>query len=105
MEQVGELAAHRLLDLDGLDDPVDVADVDPLGHALEGVDERVAELGLGDDPAELLGQGALGLLVHHLDGPEERVPGRQRRGDEREGLGELLLELLAALGDAPVEVA
>ena len=93
VQEVGQLAADRLLDADGLHDPVDVADVEALGHALEGVDERVAELGLGHDPGELLGQRRLGLLAHHLDRPQERVAGRQRRGDERQGVGELLLEL------------
>ena len=99
VEQVGQLAADGLLDADGLHDPVDVADVEPLRHPLEGVDERIAELGLGHDPGELLGERRLGLLAHHLDRPQERVAGRQRRGDERQGVGELRLELpLAPLG-------
>ena len=64
VEQVGQLAADRLLDADGLDDPVDVADVEALGHALEGVDERIAELGLGHDPGELLGRAAPSASSH-----------------------------------------
>ena len=81
-EQVGQLAADRLLDADGLDHPGQVLDVEPLRHALQGVDQRVTQGGLGHHPLELLRQRRLALLDHRLHRPQGGVAGLEGGGDE-----------------------
>ncbi len=76
----------------------EVLDVEPLGHPVEGVDQRVAQGRLGHHPLELLGQRRLALLDHGLDRAQGGVPGLERGGDEGQGLGQLGLERLAAGG-------
>ena len=101
-QQLGEVAADLTLDADGHDGPGEVRAGHALGDAVEGLLERAAEAGLGDDPAQLQAHRLGDLLGHRLHALHERVAGPQGAGQEREGVGQQRHELLAA---APGEEA
>ncbi len=86
-----------------MDDPLEVLELDPVGHAVERIDQRQPESRLGEHPLELVGHRGRGLLDHHVDRPQQGVTRPQRRGDQPQGGRQLLLEGTRAKPDATIE--
>ena len=103
IEDLGEVAAHLVLDADGRRHQLEVLGADSPDHVVQGLLEGQSEVHLADDAVELGGDGRLRLTHHELDGLQERGTGAQGIGDEGDGVREVVVEGLQALGLAPVQ--
>ena len=102
VEDLGQVAAHLVLDGDGRGHQLQVLGADAADHVGQGLLEGQAEVDLADDAAELGRDGRLRLAHDQLDGLEERRAGAQRVGDQRDGVGEAVVEGLESLALAAV---
>ena len=104
VEDLGEVAAHLVLDRDGRDHQLQVLRADPADEVLQGLLERQAEVDLADHPGELRGDRRARLADDELDRLQERRAGPQRVRDEGDRVRELLVERVEPLALAPLDV-
>ena len=96
VEDLGEVAADLVLDVDRGRHQLEVLGPDAPHHVVEGLLEGEAEVDLADDALELGRDRRLRLAHDHLDRLEERGAGAEGVRDERDRVGEVIVEGLEA---------
>src|SRR5690242_5899570 len=92
VEDLGEVAADGVLDVDGGGHQLEVVGPNAADHVLHRLLERQAEVDLADDPAELGRDRRPGLADDELHRLEERGAGPEAVGQERDRVRPLRVE-------------
>ena len=103
VEDLGEVAADRVLDVDRGGHQLEVLGPDAADHVLHRLLERQAEVDLADDPAELGRHRRPRLADDELDGLEERRAGAEAVGQQGDRVRQLLVEGAEPAGLAAAE--
>ena len=103
VEDLGEVAADGVLDVDGGRHQLQVVGPDAADHVLHRLLERQAEVDLADDAAELGRHRRPRLADDELDGLEERRAGPEAVGQQRDRVRQLLVERAQAAGLAAIQ--